>query len=226
MIFKFNNTKAKTILRDLSKTMAALTTSITITLRKRLPELYIIGSTNKSDYGPLVYAEELPKKVPQASGEYLDRLGYMFGVVRRLSEKDEAFRQRILFVVKISATNEGMENTIKFIFTNSGFFPRWKDGTPLQFNVRINESIANYFDGNTSLSVPVRTNFLYGITVYISPVSHHGFSKSIDYSKILEGESFRELISTISAAGTVVDRVIFEQAGAGGNRGEVYDYKV
>lgn len=246
-MFNFNITPQKTLMRDLSKTVASMLVVARIKVRRHLSTLYIRGSSEPSDYGDLSYTSELPDTIPQSSGEYLDRLGYMFEIHRKFREDDESYRQRIIFAIKISATKDGVKNTIKFIFSNSYLLPKYAvSGSkeyPIQYNVEIRETASDFFDGvTTALNSPLRgplTN-QFGMVVYITPKpfkklhkdrltgesEYRNYPKSPNYYRILESAAFRDVIDMISAAGIKVDRVIFNQPGSGGNKGEFYDYEI
>lgn len=246
-MFEFVNTLNKIVLRDLSKTLSSMLVVARIKVRRHLATLYIRGSEDAEEYGALSYTQELPEIIPQSHGEYLDRLGYMFDIDRNYREDDESYRQRIIFAIKISATKIGVKNTLKFIFSNSFLLPKYavsgNKEYPIQYNIEIRETMYDFFDGaNTALNSPMRGKLTHqhGMVIYITPMPYKKIyrdkitgnedlryiPKSPNYHRILEGQPFRDMMDTITAAGIKVDRVIFNQPGGSGNKGEFYDYKV
>lgn len=231
-----NEFNIKDYLKGVSLALASATTMVRVSIRRHLTNLTITGSPNKADYPELMYSGDLPNRVPQAYNEHLDKLGFMFDVERRFNEDDESYRQRIIFKIKISTTRNGIKNTLKFIFEKSPFFNKSSDSN-IVYDVVILENYKNFFDGvNTSFDQPMRDfSANYGIVIYIKPatvVDSQGnlmrLARNANYRRTLDvsgNQGFRELMDTVTAAGIKVDRVIFEQAGAGGNRGEVYAYK-
>lgn len=226
----------KDYLKNLSLALAAAVTRARVSIRRHLTNLDISGSTDIKKYPELMYSGDLPNKIPQAYDYHLDMLGQMFDVERRFNEDDESYRQRIIFKIKISTTKNGIKNTVKFIFETSPFFNK-SDDSNIVYDVVILENYKNFFDGvNTSFDQPMRDYSLsHGITVYIKPVDARNSQgellklvRNANYKRILDisgNSGFREMLETVAAAGIIVDRVIFEQVGSGGNKGEIYAYK-
>lgn len=246
-MFEFLDTINKTVLRDISRTISSILVVARIKVRRHLATLYIQGSESPEAYGELSYTAELPKVIPQSHEEYLDRLGYMFEVYRKYREDDESYRQRIIFAIKISATKFGVKNTLKFIFSNSFLLPKYAISGfreyPIEYKVEIRETHKDFFDGvTTALNSPMRGKIThqFGMVIYITPMPYKipfknkktgekeyiTIPKSPNYYRILEGEDFRSVLGTITAAGISVDRVVFNQPGGSGNKGEFYDYKI
>lgn len=242
------------IIKDLTLTLASGFTQIKLELSRYLTGLYIRGSKNPEDYGPIVYTGNIKKRTPHAYGNDLDRLGYMFNISRRFYERDESYRARILFAVKVSATRFGIKNTLKFALEESPFFVN------SAFSVEVRESALDYFDGvTTPTNSPVRdTSLLGGMIIYIAPrtkvcyitdnkeqfdfydsfvskygkdtlIPHYKYGQTVDHRKLIENgefKSLKDMIETIIAAGINIDRVVFQQPGASGNKGEYYAYEL
>jgi len=241
-------------LKTLTLTLASGFTQVRLEISRILSGLYIRGSTKKSDYGDLVYTGNIRQKIPHAYGSDLDKLGYMFNIPRRFYEKDESYRSRILFAIRISATKSGIKNTLKFAFESSPFFKN------SAFNIEVRESAYDYFDGvTTPTNSPTRdVSILGGLTIYISPktqvqymedgkvifdyydnfvakygkdtsVPHFKYGKTFDHRRLLDNGEFnslRDMLESIVAAGINIDRVVFQQPGASGNKGEYYAYEI
>ena len=242
------------ILKDLTQTFASGFTQVRLEISRILSGLYIRGSKNPNDYGPLVYTGNIRRRTPHAYGNDLDKLGYMFNIPRRFYERDESYRARILFAIKISATKNGIRNTLKFALEESPFFVN------AGFDIEVRESIADYFDGvTTPTNSPVRdTSLIGGMIIYITPrtqvcyvidnkeefdyydnfvakygketeIPHYKYGKAVDHRKLLENgefKSLKDMIENIIAAGINIDRVVFQQPGASGNKGEYYAYEI
>ena len=239
-------------LKLLTRVLAAEVTKSSIYIREILGNTFLHGElynrkARKEDYDPIVYTGDLPRKMPQAYGEALDNIGSTFGVTRLPTEGDESLRQRIKFKVKSSTTKSGITDAIKFSLTNSELF-RYSD-----FDVEIRESFLDFFDGvNTPLNSPLRspsTSLIGGITIYIRPIPKlKSIERVLDYTEdgqpiiesgqmyVSENVNYLSLVrfsstptlkatlESLTAAGIVIDRVIFEQIGASGNKGEFYSY--
>jgi hypothetical protein len=242
--------KQPRVLFRLSQAIASGITQARLEISKMLSGLYVRGSSDPEDYGEMVYTGDIKRVIPQAYKTDLDKLGYMFDVPRRVFENDEAYRQRIVFSIKATATKKGMVDVIKFIFENSSYFDKQI------FDVKVLESFTHVFDGaTTSVNTPLRSkaSLIGGITLVITPkemtylitgvaitreeyVAVYGvqpeglvFVRNIDYKEIYSGgeySSLRSMFEILTAAGISLDRVIFEQSGSGGNKGEYYAYEI
>lgn len=151
----------KDVLYNFTRGISSGITLADTTVKSILPNLYIQNKT--IDNTTLIYSGDAPNIYPQAYGEYLDRLGYMFDVLRNSGETDDSFRQRILFSISQNSTISGIKNSIKFILQANN----------IEADVDIIESYKDFFDGNsTSFDAPIRSakgTMLYGITVIITP---------------------------------------------------------
>lgn len=227
----------KNRLRQLTETLSSMLLKLDLDIKRLLTSTYLRGSNNKDDYGPLAYTGDLPYKIPQAYDDSLDKIGSVFDVKRQYRESDESYRQRIIFSVRRSTTNKGIEDTVKFIFENSPYFSTKSSGYKISFDVNVYENYLNSFDGITSgLNTPVRGELTYynGIMIVIKPIAlvdglgnRKLFVKSYDFTEIVknsEVSGIRQMMSFLVASGIKVDRVIIEQPGAGGSKGEIYAY--
>lgn len=250
MVPFFTSDKGK-ILKALTRVMAAEITRASIAARSVLASTFLNGKLKshrpalKSDYDDLVYTADIKLRTPQAYDESLDKLGFVFGVTRRSFEGDEPFRQRIRFAIRASATKAGVKDAIRFSIANSSLFES------ADFDVEIRESLRDFFDGTTAtLNAPLRSkaSIIGGMTIYIRPKSvpktvrvvsdvvdgvvtyeeaTYFVTPSIDYLALVDytnSISFKNTLETLVSAGIVIDRVVFEQPGASGNKGEFYSY--
>ena len=238
------------ILFRLSQALASGITQVKLEISKMLAGLYVRGSTDPEYYGSMIYTGDIKRIIPQAYKKDLDKLGYMFNVPRRVFENDEAYRQRIVFSIRATATKKGIIEVIRFIFENSSYYDKQI------FKVKVIESFSDAFDGaSRSVNAPLRgkASLVGGITIVITPVemtylitgqaisradhiSLYGkepeglvFVRNIDYKDIYSGgeySSLKSMFEVLTAAGIYLDRVIFEQSGAGGNKGEYYAYEI
>lgn len=225
---------AKTVLLDFTRSLSAGITLAWVTARKVLTNLYILN-TSKSDL-PLLYEGDYPNIYPQAYREYLDRLGFMFGVTRLPGEEDEGYRVRILFALRQSTTKEGIAEALRMLFASA----------MMEVNVEVRESFKDAFDGvSTTFDTPMRSpkgTLLYGITIIISPVTHDLSSvtrpgeeapvtlptnlffhrvKNNNYMSLLrmfQVSSFTELLTSTVASGIKINRVVFREPSAGGSK--------
>lgn len=213
------------ILYFFTKALAAGISLAKVAVRSILPNLYTINQPNANEFEDiaLIYAGNYPNLYPQAYGEYLDSLGYMFGVTRLPDEDDDAYRQRILFGLSKNSTPSGIENAIVFLL-------RTKD-----INARVNviNNFDNFFDAETSsLDYPLRDyrgSLLYSINIFIEPE----FTAAIDknepiyytyFENVFNVDSFQMLLDDVAAAGIRVESVTFLESGASGAQGESYAY--
>lgn len=228
--------------RAVSSAIALFRTSV----RGILPSLYLINREESSEEVPLVYDGDFPFIEPHAYGEYLNQLGETFDVSRNFQEEDEDYRRRILFSLQQNSTINGITSSINRIFETYGInadvevresYKNAFDGTSNTFDVPIRSP---------------KGSLLYGISVIVTPrvstynqVSVYNFStfqkevynmpinapwvirKNVSVDRFVDAyrvPSFRFLIDAISSAGVRVDRVIVQESGSGGSKGEVYDY--
>lgn len=250
MVPFYTSDKGK-LIKQLTRVLAAEITRASINVRSVLSSTFLNGKLKsyrpalKSDFSDLVYTADLKLKTPQAYDESLDKLGFIFGVTRRSFESDEPYRQRIRFAIRSSSTKAGLKSAIIFTIANSTLFEA------SEFDVEIRESFTDFFDGEvTALNSPLRSkaSLVGGITIYIRPKSKikevmavvdvvdgtpiydkvtYRVSPSIDYLSLVDyanSLTFKNTLETLVSAGIVIDKVIFEQPGSSGNRGEFYAY--
>lgn len=241
-------------LKHITKALASGMVQVRLELSKALSGIYIIGSPNPKDYGDLIYTGDIKTRIPQAYKESLDKLGFMFGVKRRFFESDKSYRSRILFAIRLSTTKVGLISTIKFtlenaeIFNKSEFdveiresFEDYFDGYTTAINSPVRGSslvggIVIYITPVTLVSYilngkEIRTTLdNFKTTFKGKPYPpFYKFARNIDYNRLLESgefKSMKEMLETIVAAGINIDRVILQQPGASGNKGEYYAYKL
>jgi len=132
-----------------------------VAVRSVLPNLYVIN-TKDSDVN-LIYAGDYPNLYPQAYGEYLDLLGFMFGVSRLPNEDDDSYRQRILFALSKNSTPAGIRSSVSFLLQT-------KD---VQADIKIVNNFDNYFDAaSSSFDYPLRDyrgSLLYSVNIFVKP---------------------------------------------------------
>lgn len=223
---------SKNILYDFTRSLASGITLTWVTARSLLTNLYLVNR-EKSDL-PLLYEGDFPNIYPQAHDEFLDRIGYQFGVLRIPGEEDEGYRIRILFALRKNSTKVGIAESLEILFGAVGMSVR----------AEIQESFSSTFDGtSTSFDAPMRTHkgsLLYGVVIYILPVDEELTTvelpgggevdlggqvfhriKNNYYRQILDAfqeTSFTRLLNDSIAAGVKVDRVVVVEPGAGGSK--------
>lgn len=234
-------------LYDFTRAISSGITLFRTSVRNLLPNLYILNREESTTETPLIYDGDFPSIEPHSYGEYLDRLGEMFAVSRNFQENDEEYRRRILFSLQQNSTKSGIKSSIDRIFETYGInadvevresFSNAFDGTASTFDVPMRSP---------------EGSLLYGISVIVTPristynqVSVYNFStfqketystpsgspwrirKNVSVDRFVSAyrvPSFRFLIDAISSAGVRVDRVIVQESGSGGSKGEVYDYQ-
>lgn len=235
-----------TFLYDFTRAVSSGISLLRTSVRNILPNLYVINRDRSDSETPLVYDGDYPFIEPHSYGGYLDLLGDMFGVRRNSGENDEDYRRRILFSLQQNSTISGIRATIDRIFETYGInadvevresYKNAFDGSSTTFDVPVRSP---------------QGSLLYGISIIVTPrissyqqVSVYNFStfrtdtytlplgspwrvrKNISVDSFINAyrvPSFRFLIDDISAAGVRVDRVIIQESGSGGSKGEVYDY--
>lgn len=241
-------------LKHLTKALASGMVQVRLEISKAISGIYIIGSPNPKDYGELVYTGDIKTTIPQAYKENLDKLGFMFGVKRRFFESDKSYRSRILFAIRLSTTKAGLISTIKFtlenteIFNKSEFeveiresFEDYFDGYTTAINSPIRDDsmiggITIYITPVTFVSYisnmkEVRTSFENFKEIFKGKTypPFYKFARNIDYNRLLDSGEFlsmKAMLETIVAAGINIDRVVLQQPGASGNKGEYYAYKL
>lgn len=227
----------KVLLLYLTRSLAAGLAMLWVAVRQLLPNLYL-SNTAKSDL-PLVYEGDYPRVYPQSYGQYLDRLGFMFDVPRIPGEEDDAYRVRILFVLRRNASKEGIQEALTVLFSS----------VMMEVDVEIHESFTEVFDGiSTTLDAPMRSSkesLLYGVTIVIRPkvkplsvvkvpngtdtptntilptgtVFHKVYNNHyLLLLDIFRVNSFTELMRGSVAAGVNINRVVILEPGAGGSR--------
>lgn len=165
-----------------------------IAVHSILPNLYVINQRDDDDVD-LVYSGDYPNYYPQAYGEYLDRLGYMFNVARFSGETDDAYRQRILFSISKNATPSGIRDAIKFLLQTK----------QVSTDVVISSNFNTFFDAETSsLDYPMRDprgSMLFSINIFVRPRKvRQGFyfkapSDIVSSDEVLEDDSGNPLTS-------------------------------
>lgn len=235
----------KSLLFLLSKTIAAGIAQLRITAKRRLSNLYV-QNTRVGQDTPLIYTGDSPFIHPQAYGEYLDLLGETFLVRRNAQEGDEEFRRRILFSVKRSATVSGIREIINRIFLtyniNADVELRvshrdYFDGTTGTFDVPLRNPGGTMLYGISIIVTPrvsmynevsmVNFSTLRKTTNAVPPGKSWRVRRNVSVDRFINAyrvPSFRFLLNDMVAAGIKVDRVIIQEGGAGGSKGEVYGY--
>lgn len=242
-------------LYKLSQAIAAGLTQVRLEVSRMLSGLYVRGSRDKNYYGEAVYTGDIKRIIPQAYKQDLDKLGYMFSIPRRVFESDESYRSRIIFSVRVTTTVKGLSEVVRFTFENSEVFPAtlfdvevresYKDSfdgitlpinAPLRSKVSHTGGIVVYIRPKSTVQltdgrVMSKEEYekLYPLSSNLKPGVVLSFTRNIDYKQIYSGGEFNSLknmFNVMVAAGIHLDRIIFEQAGAGGNRGEYYAYEL
>lgn len=231
-MWRDNNRKYNRVLYNFTRSIASGITLTWVTVRSLLTNLYLVNR-EKSEL-PLLYEGDFPNIYPQAHDEFLDRLGYQFGVTRIPGEDDEGYRIRILFALRRNSTKAGIAESLEVLFGAVG----------MTVKAVVQESYAHAFDGtSTSFDAPMRSHkgsLLYGVVIYVLPVTEELTSANIPgqgeidlggqvfhrimnnyYRQILDAfqeKSFTSLFNESIAAGVQVDRVVVVEPGAGGSR--------
>lgn len=150
------------ILYFFTKALASGIALLKTAVRGVLPNLYIINQNDDENIS-LIYSGDYPSLYPQAYGEYLDLLGYMFGVSRLSDESDDAYRQRILFSLSRNSTPNGIKSAVSFLLKTK----------EIESEVIIVNNFNNFFDAQTtSFDYPMRDyrgSLLYSVNIFIKP---------------------------------------------------------
>jgi len=206
------------ILYFLTKALASGLTLAEIAMNSVLPNLYLSNKRDDQDT-PLIYSGDFPNLYPQAYGEYLDKIGYMFNVSRFSNENDNDYRERIIFSISQNATKSGIKNVIETLLSSRGY----------EVNVEIFDHSEDFFEAeNSNFDHPIRSvneSILYKISLFITPIDEN---KSVYYNyfeNIFNVETFQFALDDIVSAGVSVEAVTFLSPGSGGEKGEIYAYK-
>lgn len=209
------------VLYFFTQAVSAALTLARVTVRSILPNLYLVNkSDDRSD--TLIYAGDYPVLYPQAYGEYLDRLGFMFNVARFTNELDDDYRERILFSISQNSTTTGLELVLQNLLKNRGY----------NVSIKIIENNDNFFDAETTtLDTPLRSeknSMLYQVSIFIKP-ERNNIDNYVPiyynyFEEIFGVDTFQLALNDIVSAGIQVESVTFLSPGAGGAKGEFYAY--
>jgi hypothetical protein len=237
---------AKDLLYDFTRALASGLTLLRISIRSILPNLFLINEYESTTKTELVYDGDFPTRKAHAYGEYLDRIGYMFNRERNYQEEDGPYRQRILSALKENSTISGIKNTVSFLLASEGleadieireshrdFF----DATSSTLDAPLRNHRGTLLFGITIYITPklqVRDSVTYyhqetgAYVTEVYPTGVYWSQRDNIYFKSLldsfQSSSLRFLLNDITASGIYINRVVVRQAGAGGSKGEVYEY--
>mgnify|MGYP000724551780 CR=1 FL=1 len=208
------------ILYPFTRALSSGITLAKVNARSLLPNLYVINRNDDADI-PLIYSGNFPNIYPQAYNEYLDRLGFSFGVERLPNEEDFDYRERILFSLRRNATMGSIKSNLELLLNYIG----------LEAKVDVIENSKNFFDAETStLDFPLRDphgSMFYYLTIAVRPgeINSSGLKKPVYktyFEDIFRVNNFKNILEDIVAAGIKVDSVVFLAPGAGGEKGDFY----
>lgn len=203
----------KNFLKDFTTAIAVGLTLAHNNIKQVLARLYVKSSNTETEL-PLIYNGDFPHIEPQAYGQYLDLLGYMFMIPRLVAETDQDYRERIMFYLTRSSTKEGLIRAVRFLFEsilNSTAEIVLKEG----FNDALDLT-------TTSLESPLRDpsgTLLYSVIIYVKP------SATVHVpvlTSIFRQPTLKAILEDFAAAGIKILKVIVEEPGAGGVKGVVY----
>jgi hypothetical protein len=205
----------KGILYNFTRAVSSGVTLAKVAARKILPNLYLVNRRDEDI--AIIYSGDYPVLFPQAYGEFLDRIGFSFGVDRLPEELDEPYRQRILFSFQKNATIGGIESGIRLLLNFS----------ELPLDIKVIEAHKNFFDAETSnFDTPLREpngSLLFRINILVSPKEVNRIKKPIyfrHYEDLFNVFRFSLILEEIVAAGIEINSVLFLAPGAGGDKGD------
>lgn len=196
-------TKQKDVFFNLIRAISSSLVLVRIKLKGVLSNQYLLN-TEQDDLDLIDYSD-YPIFYPHSYGIYLDYIGNQFDVYRFPNEDDEKFRQRILFSITKNPTKNGLKETVYFLLqtNNTGLYrvpnqedlgysePKYYDIKQV-FDVEVNESFDNFFDGVTStFDDPFRSykeTLYFGVEIIIKP-------KNLRLSKVLSYSDYTNLFS-------------------------------